>query len=232
MREWLDLHIGTDWATYQGWILGIASLGLTIYGLIRQAPTIKQRINNKKLKQTAKCIEGGLNQAGRDIINTTNNHYPEVSRESELAKKKHVHDLKIIEEILCLLPYEETIDQLERSYIVGMLFQFSHDLENAEKFTAEKFQLYNSDMENSKNKFIDSIKAFNDSYISFLSVDNPEKKPLRLDLPYDWRSKGRESESAYRKHQNNMRKTSGVMIECYKDFVRTLKKHNFITDKL
>lgn len=46
MREWLDLHIGTDWATYQGWILGIASLGLTIYGLIRQAPTIKQRIKN------------------------------------------------------------------------------------------------------------------------------------------------------------------------------------------
>lgn len=31
MREWLDLHIGTDWATYQGWILGIASLGLTIW---------------------------------------------------------------------------------------------------------------------------------------------------------------------------------------------------------
>ncbi len=100
MREWLDLHIGTywyilvhigtDWATYQGWILGIASLGLTIYGLIRQAPTIKQRINNKKLKQTAKCIEGGLNQAGRDIINTTNNHYPEVSRESELAKKSMI----------------------------------------------------------------------------------------------------------------------------------------------
>ncbi|EBG6971105.1 hypothetical protein FJB88_21800 [Salmonella enterica subsp. enterica] len=75
--------------------------------------------------------------------------------------------MKIIEEILCLLPYEETIDQLERSYIVGMLFQFSRDLENAEKFTDEKFQLYNSDMENSKNKFIDSIKAFNDSYISF-----------------------------------------------------------------
>lgn len=88
MREWLDLHIGTDWATYQGWILGIVGLGLTIYGLIRQVPKIKQRINNKKLKQIAKCIDGGLNQAGRDIINTTNNHYSEVSRESELAKKK------------------------------------------------------------------------------------------------------------------------------------------------
>lgn len=174
MREWLDLHIGTDWATYQGWILGIVGLGLTIYGLIRQVPKIKQRINNKKLKQIAKCIDGGLNQAGRDIINTTNNHYSEVSRESELAKK-HDHDLKIIEEILCLLPYEETIDQLERSYIVGMFYQFSRDLENAEKFTDEKFQLYNSDMEISKNKFIDSIKAFNDSYSSFLSVDNPEK---------------------------------------------------------
>ncbi|HAW2301537.1 TPA: hypothetical protein JLP48_004207 [Escherichia coli] len=140
--------------------------------------------------------------------------------------------MKIIEEILCLLPYEETIDQLERSYIVGMFYQFSRDLENAEKFTDEKFQLYNSDMEISKNKFIDSIKAFNNSYRNFLSVDNPERKPLRLDLPYNWRSEGRESESAYRKHQNNMCEASGMMIECYRDFVRTLKKHNFITDKL
>ena len=49
MCEWLDLHIGTDWATYQGWIIGIVGLGLTIYGLIRQVPKIKQRIDNKKL---------------------------------------------------------------------------------------------------------------------------------------------------------------------------------------
>ena len=191
MREWLDLHVGTDWATYQGWILGIAGLGLTIYGLIRQASKIKQRTNNKKVNQAAKYIEGGLNQAGRDIINTTNNHFPEVSREPDLARKQYDHDLKIIEEILFLLPYEQTIDQLERSYIAGILYQFSRDLDKAEKFTDEKFQLYNSDMETSKNKFIKSLKAFNASRISFLSVDHHEREPLRLDLPYDWKNKGK-----------------------------------------
>lgn len=232
MLEWLNLHVGTDWATYQGWILGIAGFGLTLYGLYRAAPTIKQKINNTRIKQTAKITTGNLNQAGRDINNTTNNHFSGVDENAILANKKHAHDLKIIEEILSLLPYEETIDQVERSYIVGMFYQFARNLEDAEKFADDKYTLYNANVEIAKHKFIDALKAFNNSFDGFLSVDHPDRKPLRLDLPYDWRNKGNKSESIYRTHQNNMRETSGVMIECYKNFVRTFKQHDFITDKL
>lgn len=232
MLEWLDLHVGTDWATYQGWILSIVGVGLTLYGLYRVTPFLKQITNKTKIKQTAKDINGNLNQAGRDINNTTNNHYAGADDNAELSKKKHGHDLKIIEEILTLLPYEETIDQVERSYIVGMFYQFARNLEDAEKFTDEKYILFNASVELSKKKFIESLKAFNSSFDGFLSVDHAERKPLRLDLPYDWKNKGPESEKIYRHHQDKMRETSGVMIECYKVFVKLFKQHEFITDKL
>lgn len=232
MLDWLNLHVGTDWATYQGWILSIAGIGVSFYGLYRAATILKQKTKKAKIKQIVKKIDGISNQAGRDINNTTNNHYTGIDENDVLLKKKHVHDLKIIEEILILLPYEETIDQVERSYIVGMFYKFARNLEDAEKFTDEKYRLYNATVETSKAIFIDSLKAFNNSFNGFLSVDQPDRKPLRLDLPYDWKNKGDKSESIYRTYQNNMRETSGVMIECYKDFIRTFKQNDFITDKL
>ena len=33
MLEWLNTHVGTDWATYQGWILGIAGVGVSLLEL-------------------------------------------------------------------------------------------------------------------------------------------------------------------------------------------------------
>ncbi|WPO20727.1 hypothetical protein SH579_07330 [Raoultella ornithinolytica] len=232
MLEWLNTHVGTDWATYQGWILGVAGVGVSLYGLCRATPILKQKTNNIRVKQKVKNIQGDLNLAGRDINTTTNNHYAGVDENTELLKKKRAHDLNIIEEILTLLPYEETIDQVERSYIVGMLYQFSRDLEDAEKYAGEKYSLFNTSVNNSKNLLIESVKTFNCCINDFLSVDHPDRTPLRLDLPYDWRNNGGESEKTYRRLQNNMREMSGILIERYRDFVLTFKQHDFITDKL
>lgn len=232
MLQWLNTHVGTDWATYQGWILGIAGVALTIYGFYRATPSLMNIISNTKTKQTAKHIQGALSQAGRDVNNITNNNYDGADEKTLLSDKKNNHDLKIIEEILILLPYEETIEQAELSYVVGMWLQFSLDLEKAEKYTDEKYRLFNTTVNDSKNAFIDSVISFNKSYSGYLSVDHAEREPHRLDLPYDWKHKGEESESKFREHQSNMRDTSGLMIERYRFFVKTFKEQDFITDKL
>ena len=232
MLQWLNTHVGTDWATYQGWILGIAGVALTIYGYYRATPALNDKTRNTKIKQTAKHVQGALSLAGRDVNNITNNNYDSVDENALLLKIKHDHNLKIIEEILILLPYEETIEQADLSYLVGMLLKFSQNLEGAEKYKDEKYRLFNASVNDSKNAFIDSVESFVNSYLGFLSVDHIEKEPHRLDLPYDWRNKGEESEKKYRQHQSNMRETSGLMIERYKDFVKTFKEQDFITNKL
>lgn len=224
MTEWLNTNLGSDTATYLSLFAGIVAL------FIGGNKYKKWKQNN--INQNTKSIRGDVSQAGRDINNTTNNHYSGVDREAELVEKQHDHDLKIIEEILTLLPYKNTIHQAESSYITGMFFSFSRELEEAEKFSGEEYTLYDNDVEDAKSKFIDAIKRFNVSHLGFLSVDHPDRKPLRLDLPYDWKNRGGKDEERYREYQNNMLDTSGVMNECYKNFVTVFKWKNFITDKL
>lgn len=232
MIQWLNTHVGTDSATYQGWVLGIVSIGLTIYGLYRATSAIKNKISITRIKQNAEHIQGTLNQAGRDVNNTTNHHYDGADENALLQKEKKDHDLKIIKEILILLPYERTIDQVDRSHLDGMLNQFALDLEDAEKYTDERYCLFNAAVNGSKNAFINSIKSFNNSYLGFLSVDHIYSEPCRLDLPHNWKHKGGKSEENFRKHQRNMRETSGLMKECYRDFVKTFKEQGFITENL
>lgn len=224
MLHWLNTHIGTDWATYQGLGVSIIGLGIAVFA----APKI---IKTYKLRQTNKNNNGNINQAGHDLNITTINHISHANKESDIEEKKKVHDLKIIEEILTLLPYEDTIDKAGRSYQVGMAGQLSLDLEDAEKYTGEKYSLYNKAVNEAKDNFIISATAFNNIACGFLSVDRPERKPLRLELPYDWKNHP-EREKKYRQCQSEMRETSAVMIENYKLFIKTIKENEFITDKI
>ncbi|HFO2533753.1 TPA: hypothetical protein ACHJX8_003673 [Yersinia enterocolitica] len=72
---------------------------------------------------------------------------------------------------------------------------------------------------------------FNNSACDFLSADRPERKPLRLELPYDWKNHP-EREKKYRQYQSEMRETSAVIIENYKLFIKTIKENEFITDTI
>ncbi|WP_338645307.1 hypothetical protein [Yersinia bercovieri] len=46
MLDWLNTHIGVDWATYQGWGISIISLGFTVFA----APKII-KISMSSIKQ-------------------------------------------------------------------------------------------------------------------------------------------------------------------------------------
>ena len=224
MLHWLNTHIGTDWATYQGLGVSIIGLGLTVFA----APKI---IKKYTLRQTNKNNNGNINQAGRDLNITTINHISHSNKESDIEEKKKAHDLNIIEEILTLLPYEATLYEAEQSYITGMTYQFARNLDDAGKYRDEKYKLYNQAVNEAKDNFIIAITAFYNSLTPFLSVDHPEREPLRLDLPYDWRNNPK-SEKTYRKYQREMRETSAVMIENYKLLIKTIKENEFITDSI
>ncbi|BET65041.1 hypothetical protein [Yersinia pseudotuberculosis] len=227
MLHWLNTHIGIDWATYQGWGFSIIGLGISVIGIIG-APKI---IKKYTLWQTNINNNGNINQAGRDLNITTINHISHSNKESGIEEKKKAHDLSIIEEILTRLPYEATLYEAEQSYLVGITYQFARDLDDARKYTDEKYRLYNPAVNSAKDNFTISIDKFYKSFLSFLTVDHPEREPLRLDLPYDWRNNP-ESEKTYRKYQSEMRETSAVMIENYKLFIKTIKENDFITDTI
>lgn len=224
MLHWLNTHIGTDWATYQGWGISIIGLGFTVFA----APKI---IKKYKLRQTNKNNNGNINQAGRDLNITTINHISHSNKESNIEEKKKSHDLKIIEEILTLLPYEATLNEAEQSYLVGMTYQFARNLDESRKYTDEKYRLYNSAVNEAKDNFIIAITAFYKSLTPFLAANNLYRKRLRLDLSYNGNN-NQENEELYQKHQDNIFKTSAVMIENYQLFIKTIKENEFITDTI
>lgn len=225
MIQWINTNFGTDVATYLSLVVGIIALftGGKQYNKIR---------NKKRIKQTAEETQGDVYQAGRDVIHTTNIYQPSIDTKTEQSKKEHDHDLKIIDEILALLPYEDTKNWVEQSYITGLPQDICLNMEKMEKFTNEKYRLFNTETNVAKNAFIESTLSFVDSTLPFLHIDHPQRVPLMLNLPHDWKYKGKESENNFRKHQSNMRITSKEMINLYDNFVKTFKEHGFITDKL
>ncbi|CNI82684.1 Uncharacterised protein [Yersinia intermedia] len=112
-----------------------------------------------------------------------------------------------------------------------MTYQFPRNLDDAGKYRDAKYRLYNSAVNEVKDNFIIAITAFYNSLTPFLAVDNPEREPLRLDLPYDWRNNPK-SEKTYRKYQSEMRETSAVMIENYQLFIKAIKENDFITGSI
>ncbi|HHH1742702.1 TPA: hypothetical protein ACPY9J_002238 [Yersinia enterocolitica] len=227
MLHWLNTHIGTDWATYQGFGVSIIGLGISVIGIFAASKTVKKYKSQQKINNTS----GNIHQAGRDIKITTINNVSHSNKTSDIDEKKQEHDLKIIEEILMLLPYEKTIDETGRSHQVGMTYQFASNLDDARKYTNEKYKLYIPAVNEAKDNLIIAITAFYNSLTPFLTVDHPEREPLRLDLPYDWRDNPK-SEKIYRKYQSEMRETSAVMIDNYQLFIKAIKENDFITNKM
>lgn len=225
MIQWLNTNFGTDTATYLGLAVGMVALfigGNKVY----------KNQKKKRIIQHAVKTQGNVYQAGGDINQTTHIFNTTNDTEAESLKKKNDHDLKIIEEILTLLPYNETTNWVKQSYITGLPLQLSLNMDEAEKFNGEKYRLYNTGVNSAKNAFIEAMGRFNDSIIPFLHAEYPEREPIMMNPPHDWKYKGEKLESNFRQHQGNLRETSGVMVECYQDFVKTFKDQGFITDKL
>ncbi|AVK36840.1 TPA: hypothetical protein ACWLW2_001904 [Morganella morganii] len=83
MTEWLNAHFGADTATYFSLLVGV----LALFG-IGGGVTYRIRQQNN-IKQKAKKTEGNVNQAGRDINQTTNvYHTSNESAEDPVKKSK------------------------------------------------------------------------------------------------------------------------------------------------
>ena len=233
MTDWLNSNLGSDTATYLGLFLGIIALFI--------GGSKYKKWRKSSIKQNAKSIQGDVNQGGRDVnqsgrdINQSgrdiNHYYYANDSENNQSKNKYEHDLKIIEQILEILPYEDTLRWVEQSSINGLPNEICLNMEKAEKFSGENYRLFNAEVNNAKNAFIEAMRLFIDSTMSFLHIDYPDRVPVMLSLPHDWKYKSEKSENTFRICQKNLRETSGEMIECYKKFVITIKNQEFITDR-
>ncbi|CAM3828191.1 hypothetical protein [Rouxiella silvae] len=208
MLDWLNTNMGTDWATYQGWGMAIVSLIIGVYAVFHAVPTITHVFNS-----------------------TTNNNFSDKDDNADKLEKMNAHDMRIIEEILMLLPYDETYNWVEQSYINGIPLSVTNNLDKAQVFLGENYQLYNKVVNAEKNSFIESINTFMDSTMPFLHVDYPNREPIMVNLPHDWKYKGEEAEKNFRMHQNKMRETSGFMINSYASFVKSFKNEGFVIEK-
>lgn len=219
MIEWLNTNLGSDTANYFGLLVGIVALFIS--------GNKYKKWKKNSIRQNSHNINGNVNQAARDI----NYYYSANNSDSNQLKKKYEHDLKIIKEILETLPYEDTLEWVERSYIAGLPRDVCLNMEKAEKFSGENYRLFNIEVHNAKDALIEAIRLFLNSAEVFLTIDYPDKVPMMLSLPHDWKYKGEQSEKAFRTHQQNLRETSGEMVERYKEFVKTIKIQEFIIDK-
>ncbi|MCS6036392.1 hypothetical protein LNQ52_05525 [Klebsiella pneumoniae subsp. pneumoniae] len=82
-----------------------------------------------------------------------------------------------------MLPYEDTTQWVEQSYLSGIRQDVCLNIEKAEKFSGEKYRLFNTEVNGAKDAFLDAMAAYVDSTLPFMSVDYPNRKPVMLSLP-------------------------------------------------
>ncbi|TMP88312.1 hypothetical protein CWC05_02430 [Pseudoalteromonas ruthenica] len=229
MIAWLNENLGADAATYIGTGIGIVGLfwgGSKVLNLsVNKA--VNEIDNSKTQDQTLNVGSGNGFQSGGDMNVTIGSiHSPE--QEEEKAKKSH--DLRIIEKIVELLPYEDTLHHVDLSYISGMPYELARSLDRVEDFNGPKNKIYNQEVELAKKDMLIAAHKFNEVCISFLSVDHPDRKPLMVVPPFDWRNGP--SEARYRELQSSLSDKATVLIDKYKKFVEVYKSEGFISDKI
>lgn len=218
MPDWFT----TDVATYLGLAVGV----LGLFGCGYAITTKNKRVQ----KQNQNVKNGNGIQTGDNATITIGGTSASELADIEEEKLKKSHDLRIIEEVLVLLPYEDTLHYVDLSHINGMLYDFALKLDNAESYKDVRFKLYNAAVDKIKNEFIESVCKFNEASRQFLSVDHPNKKPLMIVPPYDWRNGP--SEVLYRELQYQLSDKGSDLNDKYKEFVATFKEEGFITAKI
>jgi hypothetical protein len=137
------------------------------------------------------------------------------------------HDKKIIEELLSLLPYENTHYWLERASYAGMRRDFAHNLENCEKFITPPFTIYNVEVETSKKNLILCIKDFNHHCMGHLAAQEDKTGKMYLP-PYHWKSQGEKSEERYYTQEEAVSKSAQKLKDQYDSFISIVKHQGFI----
>ncbi|PMN25876.1 hypothetical protein BCT41_19495 [Vibrio splendidus] len=212
-----------DVATYISLAIGIGAL---LWG---GSKYISNR--NETQKQTQKVKNGNALQAGGDItINMGDSDSAADIAKVEEERSKKSNDLRIVEELLELIPYEDTIHHVDLSYLHGMPYEFARKLDRVETFNNVRYQLFNSTVEAEKLKFVNSISEFNIVVGKFLAVDDARREPLMVVPPFHWKYNG--SEAIYRELQSQLGDAAISVTEHYNSFIGTLKSEGFVSDKI
>lgn len=232
MITWLNNNLGTDAATYIGLgftIIGLFWIGSKVFNIIVNKKNIKtvNGTKNKIQDQTLNVGSGNGFQSGGNMkinIGSINS-----SEHKEKTEKKS-HDLRIIEELVKLLPYEDILHHVELSSISGMPFDIARALEKAEGFNEPNYKLYNLEVESAKLKFLSAANDFMSVCNVFLSVDHINIKPKMVEPPFNWKNGPREEK--FREQQLSLSDKAIVLIEEYKKFVEVYKIEGFISEKI
>jgi len=229
MIAWLNEYLGADAATYIGTGVGIIGLFLGGSKVINLSvnKTVNEIDNSKKQDQTLNVGSGnGFQSVGDMNVTIGSIHSPDQEEE----KEKKSHDLRIIEKIVELLPYEDTLHHVDLSHISGMPYKNVISLGKAEYFNGPNYKFYNQKIESAKKDLLSAAYKFNEICISFLSVDHPDREPLMVVPPFDWRNGP--SEARYRELQSSLSDKATELIDKYKTFVEVYKSEGFISDKI
>lgn len=135
------------------------SLGLGVVALFWGG---SKYVSNRNKTQKQNVKNGNALQAGRDLtINMGNSETAAEASKIEEERSKKSSDLRTIEALLELIPYEDTVHHVDLSYLSGMPYEFARQLDRAESFNNIRYQLFNLDAEAAKSTFIESIADFN-----------------------------------------------------------------------
>ncbi|HCE3689864.1 hypothetical protein HJ205_23350 [Vibrio parahaemolyticus] len=169
---------------------------------------------------------GGLHNIGFQYINYVQTKYND-GKALEVLKSQQPHDKKIIDELLVLLPYENTHHWLEQAGYAGLRRDFSHDLQECEKFNDAPYKVYNQIVEAAKTALIDQIQDFNVQCMGHLGAQEDTTGEMYLP-PYHWKSQGKESEARYYEQVKGVSESGQKVRTMLDQFIEVVKKEGFI----
>lgn len=120
------------------------------------------------------------------------------SRSSEQRER----DQRIIDEILHVWPYQETVGCTQYYLHPSIIHQISHRMELAEKYNDAQYRIHDETIEQAKREFILSISELNYTIYAFLLSEGSE----------------------YRDYRDRIGMKSQVMIEKYDRFLLTCRQ--------
>ncbi|EMX9179735.1 hypothetical protein OGY07_02830 [Citrobacter sp. Cs237] len=123
---------------------------------------------------------------------------------NNLLSEQRMRDQRIIEEILHVWPYEETVGCTQYYLHPAIIHQISHRMEQAEKFNDSDYRLHDETIELAKREFISSIIELNYTIYAFLLSEGSE----------------------YNDYRDKIGIKSQMMIEKYDRFLFTCKRKN------
>lgn len=154
-----------------------------------------------------------------------------IEERKEKERLEISHDLKIIQNLLSKLPYENTRYWVEQSPVAGLRKDFSADLEFCEKFITPPFCLYNIKVEASKIELIKSLIAYNSKCAEFLGAQEDPTGPMYRP-PYHWKGYGDEREARYYQMQSDLSDAGQEFLGRYNAFIKCIKSEGFVLEEI